>query len=195
MEKHQELPLSTPLVVSICFPVLTHLFVCACTWLTCSTEQQITEDNDIRHPLHLSTQQKTRFSGRPNTKVMFIHGRPCMILLLQCSHITEMCVHAKSLQLCNPKDCTHQAPLLGFSRQEYWRDLPCPPLRDLPNPGIKPMSPVAPKIAGGFFTAEPLRKPTSQRRGPQSCCSNKQRKRRKILIFSISSEQSHMQFP
>ena len=36
----------------------------------------------------------------------------------------------------------HQAPLsLGFSRQEYWSGLPCPPLGDLPNPGIEPISP------------------------------------------------------
>ena len=35
-----------------------------------------------------------------------------------------------------------QAPLsLGFSRQEYWSGLPCPPSEDLPNPGIKPGSP------------------------------------------------------
>ena len=30
---------------------------------------------------------------------------------------------------------------LGFSRQEYWSGLPCPPPGDLPNPGIKPTSP------------------------------------------------------
>ena len=36
----------------------------------------------------------------------------------------------------------HQAPLsMGFSRQEYWSGLPCPPLGDLPNPGIEPRSP------------------------------------------------------
>ena len=34
-----------------------------------------------------------------------------------------------------------QAPLWGFSRQEYWSGLPCPPPGDLPNPGIKPRSP------------------------------------------------------
>ena len=37
----------------------------------------------------------------------------------------------------------HQAPLsMGFSRQEYWSGLPCPPPEDLPDPGIKPWSPV-----------------------------------------------------
>ena len=37
--------------------------------------------------------------------------------------------------------CTiaHQSPLsLGFSRQEYWTGLPCPPPGDLPNPGSNP---------------------------------------------------------
>ena len=36
----------------------------------------------------------------------------------------------------------YQAPLsMGFSRQEYWSELPCPPPWDLPNPGIEPGSP------------------------------------------------------
>ena len=36
---------------------------------------------------------------------------------------------------------TYQAPLsLGFSRQEYWSGLPCPPPGNLPNPRIKPDS-------------------------------------------------------
>ena len=46
-----------------------------------------------------------------------------------------------------------QAPLsMGFSRQEYWSGLPCPPPRDLPNPGIKPASLTSPVLAGRFFT-------------------------------------------
>ena len=30
---------------------------------------------------------------------------------------------------------------MGFSRQEYWSGLPCPPPGDLPDPGIKPRYP------------------------------------------------------
>ena len=30
---------------------------------------------------------------------------------------------------------------MGFSRQEYWSGLPCPPPGDLPDPGIKSVSP------------------------------------------------------
>ena len=32
---------------------------------------------------------------------------------------------------------------MGFSRKEYWRGLPCPPPGHLPDPGIKPSSPVS----------------------------------------------------
>ena len=39
------------------------------------------------------------------------------------------------------------APLsMGFSRQEYWSVLPCPPPRDLPDPRIKLAPPVAPAL-------------------------------------------------
>ena len=41
----------------------------------------------------------------------------------------------------------HQVPLsMGFSRQEYWSGLPCPPPGDLPHPGIFPMSPASPAL-------------------------------------------------
>ena len=51
----------------------------------------------------------------------------------------------------------HQAPLsMGFLRQKYWSGLPFPSPGNLPDPGIKPMSPV---FASGFFTTEPPGKP------------------------------------
>ena len=40
----------------------------------------------------------------------------------------------------------------GFPRQEYWSGLPCFPLEDLPDPGIKPLSLVFLALADGFFT-------------------------------------------
>ena len=42
--------------------------------------------------------------------------------------------------------------LWGFSRQEYWNGLPCPPPRDLPDLGIEPVSFMSPERAGRFFT-------------------------------------------
>ena len=38
----------------------------------------------------------------------------------------------------------HQAPLsIELSRQEYWSGLPCPPPKDLPNPGMESVSPAS----------------------------------------------------
>ena len=51
---------------------------------------------------------------------------------------------------------------MGFSRQEYWNGLSCPPPGDLPDPGMEPPSPASPSLAGGFFTTEPLAKPHLQ---------------------------------
>ena len=43
------------------------------------------------------------------------------------------------LTLCNPMDCSPPGSSVhGFSRQEYWSELPCPPPGDLLDPGIKP---------------------------------------------------------
>ena len=45
-----------------------------------------------------------------------------------------------------------QAPLsMGFSRQDYWSGLPCPPPGDLPDLGIKPRYPACPALAGRPF--------------------------------------------
>ena len=54
--------------------------------------------------------------------------------------------------LCNPMDCS----LPGSSvhrilHQEYWSRLPCPPPRNLPDPGIEPESLSSPALAGRFF--------------------------------------------
>ena len=68
-----------------------------------------------------------------------------------------MCVCPKLLSclwlFANPWTVAHQVPLsLGFYRQEYWSGLPCPPPRDLPNPGIEPVSLMSPALAGRFLT-------------------------------------------
>ena len=66
------------------------------------------------------------------------------------------CICAKFLPLC-PILCdlwtvAHQVPLsMVLSRQECWSGLPCPPLGDIPDPGIKPMSSVSLALASGFF--------------------------------------------
>ena len=50
-------------------------------------------------------------------------------------------------------DVACQAPLsMGFSKQEYWSALPCPLLRNLPDPRIEPGSLKPFALADGFFT-------------------------------------------
>ena len=56
-----------------------------------------------------------------------------------------------------------QAPQsLEFSRQEYWSGLPFPPPGVLPDPGIKPASPVFLALVGRLFTTEPPGKPRGE---------------------------------
>ena len=62
------------------------------------------------------------------------------------SNASKWKVKVKSLSsvqlVATPWTAAYQAPLsMGFSRQEYWSRLPCPPPGDLPNPGIEPGSP------------------------------------------------------
>ena len=51
-----------------------------------------------------------------------------------------------------PWTVAYQAPLsMGFSRQEYWSGMPCPPPGDLPNPGTEPESLTSPALADFIF--------------------------------------------
>ena len=59
-----------------------------------------------------------------------------------------------------------QAPLpLGFSRQDYWSGLPCPPPGDLLGLGSEPASLGSPALPGRFFTIEPPGKPNRKWQG------------------------------
>ena len=63
-------------------------------------------------------------------------------------------VNKSYLNLRDPMDCS---PLpMGFSRQEYWSQLPFPSPGSLPKTGIKSESPT---LASGFFTTDPPGKP------------------------------------
>ena len=59
------------------------------------------------------------------------------------------------LALCKLWTVAHQAPLsMGFSTQEYWSGLPCPPAGDLPDSRMELTSLMSPALAGGFFTTD-----------------------------------------
>ena len=69
----------------------------------------------------------------------------------------------------------HQAPLsMGFSRQEYWSGLPCPPPGDFPDPGIKPRSPA--------LQADSL--PLSHQGGPPTfSLAHRNTSKKSLLVF------------
>ena len=91
-------------------------------------------------------------------------GRDCYLL---CVHVNVCVCVSVSVCVCmcmlslfshvqlfaTPWSVALQTPLsVGFSRQEYWSGLPCPPPGDLPDSGIEPMSLMPPALAGGVFT-------------------------------------------
>ena len=68
-----------------------------------------------------------------------------------------------------PQTVARQAPgSMGFSRQEYWGGVPCPPPGDCPNPGMEPASPGFPTMTGMFFTTETRMKPRDNCKSPSS---------------------------
>ena len=90
-------------------------------------------------------------------------SQDCLFLLntvfLRFIHVykcDDACMHSRFSRVqhfVTPWTGACQAPLsMGFSRQEYWSGLPCPPPGDLPNPGIEPPSLKSPALAGRFFT-------------------------------------------
>ena len=44
---------------------------------------------------------------------------------------------------------------MGFSRQEYWNELPCPAPGALPDPGTEPASPAFPALQADSLPTEP----------------------------------------
>ena len=64
------------------------------------------------------------------------------ICIRRCMHAFVLVTSVMSDSFAILRTVAHQAPLsMGFSRQENWSGLPCPPPGDLPDPGTKPQSP------------------------------------------------------
>ena len=74
------------------------------------------------------------------------------------SQVGEMKCAVLSRSVVSDSDCSPPGSSVhrGFSRQEYFSGLPCPPPGDLPNPGIRPRSPA---LQVDSLPAEPPGKP------------------------------------
>ena len=111
-------------------------------------------------PIHLHS--TVPLPSRPTSTLVhsaLCHNKVSCLGLITLPPGFPSCMHAKLLQwcstVCDPWIVAHQAPLsIGFSRQEYWSGLLCPPPpgEDLPDPGIEPTSLTSPALAVGFFT-------------------------------------------
>ena len=70
----------------------------------------------------------------------------------------SICVHAQLCRiLCDPTDACWAPRSMGFPRQGYWRWLSFPPPGDLPDPRIKPASPVSPALQADFYPLKAMR--------------------------------------
>ena len=107
-------------------------------------------------------QKRDRVRGEGLCCLQLCVAGTCCLAAPDCPIIDSGDTHSLSCSVMSyssatPQTIARQAPLsMGFSRQEYWSGLPLLPPGDLPDPGIEPVSP---KLAGGFFTAEPGGKP------------------------------------
>ena len=73
--------------------------------------------------------------------------------------MSSVCVLRLVQHFVTPWTVACQAPLsMGFLRKEYWSGLPFPPPGHVPDPGVKPTSPVSSALTRGFFTTEPPEK-------------------------------------
>ena len=88
-------------------------------------------------------------TGSPGMSFLFSHSLSSPLSLwlylslslknTQCAYMLSYFSHVRLFA--TPWTVARQAPLsMGFSRQEYWSGVPCPPPGDLPDPGIKPAS-------------------------------------------------------
>ena len=134
-------------------PLLHHLNSAArrvlyshnCDWQSWDSTPSLPNSKDhTPQPLrNTASFPRTSWCSRPSS---LVSGDYACVQSLSCAQL-----------LATSWTAARQAPLsMGFPKQEYWSGLPFPPPGDLPDPGIKPVSPA---LAGGFFTTVPPEKP------------------------------------
>ena len=131
-------------------PILLQLFLCGLL-----VGYPVPISHYQPYPSHFSA--KTHIAQRP-PGLTDLAKMCCRFHFLAIILVSSLCkywlLRAKSLQSCLTLwTVARQAPpSVGFSRQEHWSGLPCPPPGDLPDPGIEPESLTSPALADGFLT-------------------------------------------
>ena len=116
-------------------------------WTLKSLLQHHSSNESIfRHSAFLMVQLSYLYmtTGKPIASIVWTSVGKVMSLLFNMlsSLVITFFPRSKSCPaLCDPVAVVHQAPLsMGFSRQDYWSGLPCPPPVHLPDAGIEPTS-------------------------------------------------------
>ena len=90
--------------------------------------------------------------GKPHAYLIHLIFVKCLpVYLIFCHHFKSLYIYSTLYMLSRSVVSSslrphglyvaHQAPVsMGFSRQQYWTGLPCPPPGVLPDPGIEPAS-------------------------------------------------------
>ena len=96
----------------------------------------------LLHPLWRTLSASRTHCPGPQALSLDLTLRQVMSASLLALTIVKVKVAHHVWLFATPWIVAHQAPLsTGFSRQEYWSQLPFPSSRDLPNQGIEPRSP------------------------------------------------------
>ena len=99
--------------------------------------------------------------GQQNQKIHLCPPSPHSCNFNQCVHVCLPSIISRVRYSATPWTVAHQAPLsMGFSRQEYWSRLPCPP------PGTEPESLVSPALQVNSLPIEPSGKPNLNKNRP-----------------------------
>ena len=116
----------------------------------------IVECNCMSQALTCVSQMLTQTCvGQPDLRMLPQPVSPSP-LLIPCVCCAQSCPH------CDPMDCSPPgSPIRGFFRQGYWSGLPFPPPGDLPDPGLKPASPLSPALQVDSLPTEPPGRPLS----------------------------------
>ena len=138
---------------------------------------------------------RQNLASRPRQRVHLCQSTDRVVPRGLCTCLSldqKMCMHALTfshVQLFETLwTVAFQDPLsIEFSRQEYRSGLPCPPPRDLPNPGIEPTSLTSPALSGRFSTNSATWEALIRGMAVQLSYKHKIKKKIKLLYFNLNA--------
>ena len=136
----------------------THFFGCCTICLVCAVVSSCPPGSSVHGIFQARTLGWVTISYFPTqgsnpSLLHLLHWQAASLPLHVCACVLSCFHHVWLFAM----DCSRPGPLsMGFSRQEYWSELPCPPPGDLPHSGIEPTLPVSPALQADSLPTEPL---------------------------------------